>query len=208
MLILVEKLDRKLRWAGIADAGAAHRNGWCHTTVLGVPVLAGTSPAVVLLYKRGEKRKSSPGKLDLGGSGHVEFSLDHDFGGCDLEAVVMRNAIKEAQEELQPDRPYEFGAAAFHRFGELGEWEHTAVENREMSTVHFIRLPNDRGWMIGDSNQDSVRPVEFTVEELMNRFRDTPDDFADGVWRVLSRLNRDPELLASFQDSLAKVAQA
>jgi hypothetical protein len=207
MLILVEKLDGKLRWAGIADAGAAHRNGWCHTTVLGMPVLAGTSPAVVLLYKRGERRKSSPGKLDLDGSGHVEFSLDQDLGVGDLEAMIMRNAIKEAQEELRPDRSYEFAAATFHRFGKLGEWEHSAADNREMSTLHVIRLPNGCSWLIGDSNQDFVQPVEFTLEELMSRFRNAPDDFADGVSRVLSKFCRDAELQASFQELLAEVAE-
>jgi hypothetical protein len=205
MLVLAEKRNGKLYGMGIADAHAAHRNRWGHLTTIGVPTLVGTSPAVVLLYRRGKKR-ACPGKLDLGGSGHVEFSFDHDLGGFDLEAVILRNAIREAQEELQPDRPHPFSSSDFHRFGEPGEWEHDSAENKEMSTLHFIRLPNDRSWSIGDSNQDSVLPVEFTFEELMSRFQEAPDDFADGAGRVLSKLSRDPQLRAAFEAVLTKVA--
>jgi hypothetical protein len=206
MLILVEKREGKLYSAGLADARAAHRNEWQHTTVLGIPTLAGTSPADLLLYRRGERRKACPNKLDFGGSGHVEFSFDQDVGLFDLETVILRNAIKEAQEELRSDQPFDFGPKDFHRFGELGEWDYNGPGNRELSTLHFIRLPNDRNWLVGDSNQEFVEPVRFTLGQLMQRFRSAPDDFADGAGRILSKLSNDSGLLSRFENQLAKVA--
>lgn len=212
MLILVENHNDKLSAVGIADSDAAHRNGWCHTTVIAVPVLAGTTPPVILLYRRGNNRKSSPGTLDLGGSGHVEvFEPGFDLKTFNLESVILQNAIREAQEEirdeLRPDRPYEFVADDFRRFGQLGEWSNTSLNNHEMSTLHFIRLPNNRNWVIGDGNQGYETSVKFTLDGLMNSFLRSPEDFADGVGRVLFKLSQDPDLRARFETELCAIGQ-
>jgi hypothetical protein len=213
MLILVEKRNDKLSAVGIADSEAAHHNGWCHTTVISVPVLAGTTPPVILLYLRGKDRKSSPGKFDLGGSGHIEiFESDFDLKSFNLESATLENAIREAGEEirdeLDPDKPYGFVAYDFRRFGQMGEWGHVSRGNVEMSTLHFIRLPNDRNWVIGDGNQGYGMSLKFTLDELINRYLKAPDEFADGVGRVLQRLSRDEGLRSRFEAELSEVARA
>lgn len=205
MLILVEKSEKKMIAVGLANAQAAHRNGWCHATVLAVPVLIGTSPAKILLYTRGVNRRSCPDMFDFAAQGHIDYNFE--LGPFDLEDLVLHNAIREAQEELRPDRPYEFRPGDFRRFGEYGEWTHTSSTNVEMSTMHFIRLPNDRIWWVGDSNQDFVQPETLSFPELMDRFKSAPEKFADGASRVLLRLSQDSQLRRDFEAVLAELAQ-
>lgn len=140
-----------------------------------------------------------------------------------IEQLLWDTALREANEEIYfRQTGFRFQESHLTCFGQVGMFETgfdnpTAV-NREYGSFFLSFVPPEvislqEGEKISSfvGMRDTVNingQVEdleitnlklFTLEQLMTQYREQPYVFADGITRVLTRLNRSPELMEQLR---------
>jgi 8-oxo-dGTP pyrophosphatase MutT (NUDIX family) len=224
LFVLVAKRSphAPLEICGCVTRDAAHALGFPHTSAILAPVTWDESlvEPVILLHKRSPYKRTCPDTWDFCG-GHLTFEtsyLDLLERALDsqqlLERASLDTAVREANEELQCEPPFQFRSRHVHRFQAVGyfacETQGQRGKNVEFSTVYVVAVPGDRSVTVWDTDAKGERQLEvrrFTWPELLERYRDEPGTFADGAGRVLKKLSQDAKLNAEFE-RLVKDASA
>lgn len=205
--VIVKKTVRGLEVHGCVTRDLAHSEFRVpHTSVNLVPVFQNTNE--VLIHKRSQKRRISPGKLDFGG-GHVNFEPALLGGPESLWVGVEKTALREAREEIWitvKDRPYIISMEHILNFTELGELttglDNPTSKNVEFSTGFIVSLPANAEILVMDE-EETLNHEKLDLKELLRMFQLEPDNFADGASRILSKL-QDPhsKVYKKFMDVL------
>jgi phosphoribosyl 1,2-cyclic phosphodiesterase len=169
---------------GVADKTEVHARGLLHAAVL-LLVRDGDRPGHVFVYER-HARQSYPGRLDCFG-GHMAPA---DAGD------PRRAALREGREEV---RPFHGGFAVawpgswLVPLSDPFELPPAGEHNRELATVFGVALPPGlelRGVdEVGHGIEVPLEVRSVALEELRQVSREKPDRFADGLGRILRRLD-------------------
>jgi phosphoribosyl 1,2-cyclic phosphodiesterase len=175
---------------GAVEKSVAHTQGLLHASAL---LLARSGSGKLLVYER-HQHQSYPGCLDVFG-GHLQPS----DGG-----EPRRAALREAAEELRVYTRDSFQVALSEQWlvqiGKSHELESDAPRNRERSTLFGIAVPPALAVRAFDEADDGTEVAlgvqALTLDELLSRYRASPDRIADGLARILARVEADPEFRA------------
>jgi 8-oxo-dGTP pyrophosphatase MutT (NUDIX family) len=219
--ILVEKKEADIKFCGWGAYDFVHQQGLRHMTVQIILVAqdSGQKEPKILLHRRSEHRTVGANRLDFCG-GHVSFNDKYTSSSewddpAFLTRVSYDAALDEAKEELVCDPKVEFDKNQLHLFGEIGEFEAETVgkdirRNVEFSSAFVLNIP--KGYVV--KIREKVRgkdeeqiPEKYTLDELIEIFQETPDDFADGAGRVLKKIFQSPSLKQNFLDLLNYVVR-
>jgi 8-oxo-dGTP pyrophosphatase MutT (NUDIX family) len=175
---------------GAVEKSVAHAQGLLHASVL---LLARSGPGKLLVYER-HQRQSYPGCLDVFG-GHLQPS----DGG-----EPRRAALREAAEELRVYTKDEFRVALSEEWlvqiGKSHELESHSPHNRQRSRLFGIAVPPALVVRAFDETDDGTEVAlgvqALTLDELLGRYRGSPERIADGLARILARVEANPEFRA------------
>jgi 8-oxo-dGTP pyrophosphatase MutT (NUDIX family) len=199
--VIVKKTDSDLEVHGCVTRDIAHSTFRVpHTSVILVPVFQSTDE--ILIHKRSAEKRIGGGKFDFIG-GHVSFEPGLLAGSAALLAGVEKTALREAREELGVTldaKPYIIPKHRVCRFTDLGELtaglDDPTSKNVEFSTGFTVFLPKNAEVQVVDEDVygriDMLEHKRLALEELLQWFKERPNDFADGANRTLSQL-KDPE---------------
>jgi len=207
----------RLRIGGVVTRDVAHYKGVPHGAVQVAVVVNKNAKPHILLHKRSRWKKISPNTWDICG-GHVDANggLLTDVGLWDDQAFIKdlfaKTALREANEEIciikRPD--FKFDEKHLRCFGGPGVFE-SASENKEFSTLYLAFVPEtivsltdadevkdifkvvDSVGIGGKSKEEIALELRLvTLIQLVREFGEKPEDYADGVARVLSRAVEEP----------------
>lgn len=212
--------DSPLEVCGCVSRTTAHLMGFPHTTVLLVPATwdqQRKEPAV-FVHKRSPYKRTCPNTWDFCG-GHLTFRdwhchyLQNSLNTLHLiERLAEDTAVREANEELRCNPPFEFLPKHIHLFKSVGyfdcETKTDQSHNIEFSIAYLVTVPKDRDVSVWDTDKEGERKLEvkrFSLMELLNEFKKTPESFADGAGRILKKINEDSSLMSEFSELLAKI---
>lgn len=145
-----------------------------------------------------------------------------------IENLFWDTALREANEEIHfRHTEFQFQRSHLICFGRIGMFETgfddpTAI-NREYGSLflsfippesisleetdevrHFVGM-RDTVTINGQAEDLEITNLKlFTLDQLIAQYREQPNAFADGVSRVLTRLNRSPELTEQLRTALTR----
>ena len=147
-----------------------------------------------------------------------------------IEDLFATAAVREADEECtiisqRVKSNFRFGKAHMRQFGPTGAFEYgfdvPEATNREFASLHFAFVPPDvltlekseqahHAFRVKDSVPGSQGAREFVsldlymlpLDKLIERFREDPTRYADGIARVLSRCLQDPTTMKAIEEFL------
>lgn len=223
LFAIVEKQDDRIVVCGFATRDYVHGNSIRHMAVQIIPVaLDGAgNDCIVFIHRRSPFKGTSPNKLDFCG-GHITFD-DQFFPRLYWDAPVLlekashHTALREAREEIRCDPSIIFTEKNLYRFREVGAFRCDAQRddgsiNREFSTAFVLGLPRKHKVTVWDTDRKGERQLEVKEKmfhELLKEFTEKPNDFADGVSRILDKVSEDPYMqkeLHNLMMDAAKVA--
>jgi 8-oxo-dGTP pyrophosphatase MutT (NUDIX family) len=214
--------ETRLRIGGVVTRDVAHYHGVPHGAVQVAVVVCKDRQPHILLHKRSKWKKTAPDKWDIcGGHIDATQDILQDTSAWGdqglIEALFAETALREANEEvvLLPNPDFRFKPEHLKCFGGPGAFEcgfdDPRAENREFSALYAAFVPKDictlakrhkvkRIFRVTDSvgmggkerETVALEPKLVALPELAQAFIENPDDYADGITRVLRRAVREP----------------
>ncbi len=200
-----EELESEIVVHGCVTRNLAHGPARVpHASVQIIPVRCGTGN--LLLHKRSEKPRTSPGMWDFFG-GHVSLEMGILLSPNGLEDASEETALREAREELLvtvQSKPHLILKSHFQRIGRVGEFrwgmDDLTEQNVEYSTAYALCIPEHADvvspfelreggvdWLrIEDVSWDDVMelyqwikstPPPCSLPDKFKRFTDTQGEF-------------------------------
>ncbi len=217
---LVERQDGLVKVFGLATRDYVHEHSLRHLAVQIIPVALDESgnDCVLYMHRRSRFKRTSPNKLDFAG-GHVTFDesilprLQWDSPVM-LEKASFMTALRESQEEVHCDPPITLTEETLLRFGDVCAFECDAPRedgsrNVEYSTAFVLGLPSGQRVTIRDTDREGERELaveSMRLELVLEKFRQNPEDFADGAERVLTKVVENNELANELRKLMLKAA--
>jgi hypothetical protein len=116
----------------------------------------------------------------------------------------FRRLTRKAEEELRVYTRDGFQVALGEHWvvqvGKSHALESDAPRNRERSTLFGIAVPPALAVRAFDETDDGTEVAlevqALTLDELLSRYRASPERIADGIGRILARVDADPDFRA------------
>ena len=195
-LPIVESGERGLCCRGHADREYCHRSGTPHPTVILLAV--GPDGNRVMLYER-RPEQSYPGTLDLIG-GHVRTVGCPATDGYEPSEVcewILQTAVRELDEELKVvlagGQRLVWTLDHVRIVGTPGTWSGGTAHDVEHSTIGVVGVtPDCEDYWIEEEVAGTTFRANHALhdlDQLIEGFRTSPQQFAPGAARVLDRLS-------------------
>ena len=204
---MVNRFRDPVALGGFVIRGYAHEEGIPHATVLIAPVRIKYNEIQLLVFRRPRQKQTCPDTWDIFG-GHVELSspftdavsVPGPLSVQRLKKLFDQTALREAREEILVEN-MEWQLEHFDRYGDFGEFTHgiddPEAKNVECSTLYITTALQDKtNFEIresSDEGRDDFRnlPNRFaSVDKLIDEFKQESGQFADGIARLLRRLEK------------------
>lgn len=191
VLLVVEQRCDGLVGVGGVEGVACHRLRIPHATVLCLFTMCGK----ILVHTRSEN-SSCPNTLDCQG-GHIGYN---PYAICDpryLRLAIDEGAARESCEEVaivENGEPKRLETRQIVRFSDYGELRADEPANVEFSTGYLCMLQNGSEVCVADDTDDgaieTLAHQWFSLDELVDLYKQDPARFADGLARILERMTR------------------